>query len=537
MKHQNPIRRLQLHPPLINHRNLSSPDGCFNHLLFSFTSIFEYQEALNEGTLSCRDTVLHYLERIRRLSHLNAFVQVYDKEALETADQLDIERKEGKKPGRLHGVVIGIKDVICFQDHPVTAGSHILNGFHSLYHATAVERLLKEGAIIIGHLNCDEFAMGSSNENAPVYGRVKNALDLEKVPGGSSGGSAVAVQASLCMLSLGSDTGGSIRQPADFCGIIGLKPTYGRISRYGLIAYASSFDQIGIFGRNISDIAVLLEVISGFDPRDATSSKQPVPHYAESLKPNAQRLTLDGQRSTVNGPPSTVNRQRIAVLKETLNHPSLDPEIRDRITEFLSDLRLKGHEVVEISFDLLDYIVPAYYILTTAEASSNLSRFDGVRYGHRTTDQEAGFPEFYLKTRSEGFGKEVKRRILLGTFVLSAGYYEAYFAQAQKVRKILTERTKLIFNEFDLILSPTVPTTAFKTGEKSSDPVAMYLADLYTVYANLVGIPGISLPLFTHTNGMPFGVQAMTNQFRELSLLQFSNELLQQYKSYEIPTL
>jgi len=512
--------------------------------LFSFTSIYDYQEALNEGTLSCRDAVLYYLARIRRLSHLNAFVQVYEKEALDTADRLDRERQAGKKSGRLHGVIIGIKDVICYKNHPVTAGSHILDGFDSLYDATAVERLLKEGAIIIGHLNCDEFAMGSSNENAPVYGRVKNALDPEKVPGGSSGGSAVAVQASLCMLSLGSDTGGSIRQPADFCGIIGLKPTYGRVSRYGLIAYASSFDQIGIFGRNISDIALLLEVIAGFDPRDATSSKTPVPSYAESLTLDAQSITVNGHRSSVishpltsNRQPTTASRQRIAVLKETLNHPSLDPEIRNKLTEFLSDLRSKGHEVVEISFDLLEYIVPAYYILTTAEASSNLSRFDGVRYGFRTTDQNAGFPDFYRKTRSEGFGKEVKRRILLGTFVLSAGYYEAYFGKAQKVRKILTDRTKLIFNDFDIILSPTVPTTAFKTGEKSSDPVAMYLADLYTVYANLVGIPGISLPLFTHTNGMPFGVQAMTNQFRELSLLQFSNELMQQYKSYEIPTL
>ncbi|HEX3767472.1 MAG TPA: amidase family protein, partial [Puia sp.] len=483
-------------------------------------------------------------ERIRRLSHLNAFVRVYEKMALETADRLDVERRAGNKPGRLHGVIIGIKDVICFKDHPLSAGSHILDGFHSLYNATAVERLLKEGAIIIGHLNCDEFAMGSSNENAPVYGRVKNALDPEKVSGGSSGGSAVAVQASLCMLSLGSDTGGSVRQPADFCGIIGLKPTYGRISRYGLIAYASSFDQIGIFGRNISDIAVLLEVISGFDPRDATSSKKPVPSYVESLKRKAQSVKQKHQPPTANGQPPTTsprspapNRPRIAVLKETLSHPSLDPEIRNKITGFLSDLSLKGYEVVEISFDLLDYLVPAYYILTTAEASSNLSRFDGVRYGFRTADPNAGYPDFYRKTRSEGFGKEVKRRILLGTFVLSAGYYDAYFSKAQKVRKILTDRTTLIFNEFDLILSPTVPSTAFKTGEKSSDPVAMYLADLYTVYANLVGIPGISLPLFTHTNGMPFGVQAMTNQFRELSLLQFSNELMQQYKSYEIPTL
>ena len=516
--------------------------------MFSFTSIQNYQDALNEGSLSCRDAVSYYLNRIARLSELNAFVHVYEKGALETADRLDSERRAGGKTGRLHGVVVGIKDVICYKDHPVTAGSRILENFHSPYSATAVERMTEEGAIIIGHLNCDEFAMGSSNDNS-YHGRVKNALDHEKVPGGSSGGSAVAVQASLCMVSLGSDTGGSVRQPADFCGVIGLKPTYGRISRYGLIAYASSFDQIGIFGRNVPDLALLLEVISGFDPRDATSSKRPVPQYFESLKlkaesqnPEKHTSAVIGHRSSVIDDPSSVIRHpsskfRIAFFKQALEHPSLDPEIRDKVLEFIADLRLKGHQVEEISFDLLDYIVPAYYILTTAEASSNLSRFDGVRYGHRTADPHAGFPGFYHKTRSEGFGREVKRRILLGTFVLSTGYYEAYFNKAQKVRKILTDRTKLIFNEFDIILTPTVPTTAFKSGEKSSDPVAMYLADLYTVYANLVGIPGISLPIFTHTNGMPFGIQAMTNQFRELSLLVFSDELIQQYKSYEIPTL
>jgi aspartyl-tRNA(Asn)/glutamyl-tRNA(Gln) amidotransferase subunit A len=487
--------------------------------LFSFTSIQDYQDALNEGSLFCRDVVLYYLERIRQFEDLNAFVRVYEKEALDTAERLDQERAAGKKSGRLHGVVVGIKDVICYQNHPVTAGSGILQGFDPLYTATAVERLLAEGAIIIGHLNCDEFAMGSSNENS-VYGRVKNGLDRGKVSGGSSGGSAVAVQASLCMVSLGSDTGGSVRQPADFCGVIGLKPSYGRISRYGLIAYASSFDQIGIFARGVADTALMLEVMAGFDPRDATSSREPVPRYQIS--------------DTV--PPGDRAPLRIAVLRETLDHPSLDPEIRSRLRNFMEELRRKGLQVEEISFDLLNYIVPAYYILTTAEASSNLSRFDGVRYGHRTPDRDAGFPDFYRKTRSEGFGKEVKRRILLGTFVLSAGYFDAYFSKAQKVRKILTDRTRLIFNDYDIILSPTVPTTAFQAGEKSSDPVAMYLADLYTVYANLVGIPGISLPLFTHTNGMPFGVQAMTNRFRELSLLQFANELMQ-YKSYEIPTL
>jgi aspartyl-tRNA(Asn)/glutamyl-tRNA(Gln) amidotransferase subunit A len=320
------------------------------------------------------------------------------------------------------------------------------------------------------------------------------------------------------MVSLGSDTGGSVRQPADFCGVIGLKPSYGRISRYGLIAYASSFDQIGIFAKNVCDVALVLEVMSGFDPMDSTSSRRSVPVYAAQLTQFAPRY-------------------RIAVLREALEHPSLDPEIRDQLSGFVTDLRSRGHQVEEISFDLLDFIVPAYYILTTAEASSNLSRYDGIRYGQRTRDPRAGYPGFFLKTRSEGFGKEVKRRILLGTFVLSSGYYDAYFTRAQQIRKILTDRTRLIFNQFDLILTPTVPTTAFRAGEKISDPVAMYLADLYTVYANLVGIPGISLPLFRHSNGMPFGVQAMTNRFQELSLLQFSHYLMQQYKSYEIPTL
>lgn len=442
---------------------------------------------------------------------------VYGEEALSTADRLDQERKTGCRPGKLHGVVIGIKDVLCYRDHPVTASSKILEGFNPLYNATAVEWLLNQGAIIIGHLNCDEFAMGSSNENS-VYGRVKNALNYDRVPGGSSGGSAVAVQAGLCMVSLGSDTGGSVRQPADFCGVVGLKPTYGRVSRYGLIAYASSFDQIGIFGTNIPDVALVLEVISGFDGRDSTSSRQIVPEYSRGIQE----------------PPSIY---RIAVLKEAMEHPSLDPEIREQLNRFTGQLKAAGHLVEEISFDLLDFIVPAYYVLTTAEASSNLSRFDGVRYGRRTADPEAGYPGFYRKTRSEGFGKEVKRRILLGTFVLSSGYYEAYFTRAQQVRKILTDRTRLIFNQFDIILTPTVPTTAFRTGEKMTDPVAMYLADLYTVYANLVGIPGISLPLFQHSNGMPFGIQAMTNRFRELSLLRFSKELMQQYKSYETPTL
>ncbi|HEY8969297.1 MAG TPA: Asp-tRNA(Asn)/Glu-tRNA(Gln) amidotransferase subunit GatA [Puia sp.] len=483
--------------------------------MFTFHSIQDYQRALSEGVCSCEDAVRHYLSRIEANKHLNAYTQVYGEEALERARQLDSKRRSGERMGALHGVVIGLKDVIAYKDHPLTAASRILENYTSIYSATAVDKLLREEAIIIGHLNCDEFAMGSTNENS-AYGKVLNAQDQSRVPGGSSGGSAVAVQASLCMASLGSDTGGSVRQPADFCGVVGLKPTYGRVSRYGLIAYASSFDQIGIFGQNVPDVARVLEVISGEDDFDSTVAA--------------------GKRETF---PLTQSFQkyRIAYFKEALDHPSLDPEIRSSLLDCLDSLRNDGHTVEAIDFELLEYIVPAYYVLTTAEASSNLARFDGVKYGYRTPDTELELTEFYKRTRSEGFGKEVQRRILLGTFVLSAGYYDAYFTKAQQVRKLLVHRTDLIFKDFDLIVLPTAPTTAFAIGEKMDDPIAMYLADIYTVYANLVGIPGISIPLFTHTNGMPFGMQAMTSRFKEVSLLQFSHLMIQQFKSYENPTL
>ena len=365
----------------------------------------------------------------------------------------------------------------------LSAASGILKNFTSLYSATAVEKLLQEEAIIIGVCNCDEFAMGSTNENS-VYGNVLNAIDETSVPGGSSGGSAVAVQAGLCMVSLGSDTGGSVRQPADFCGIVGLKPTYGRISRYGLIAYASSFDQIGIFANNVDDASKVLEIIAGADEYDSTVSQKPVEKYSAALKEN--------------------KKFRFAYFKETLEHPSLDNEIADGINKLIEQIKNEGHEVTALSFEYLDYIVPAYYILTTAEASSNLSRYDGVRYGYRSAKPSNDLTEFYKHNRSEGFGKEVKRRIMLGTFVLSTGYYDAYFTKAQKVRRKLVEKTQLVFNEFDFILMPTSPSVAFKIGEKTDDPIAMYLADIYTVFANLTGIPGISLPLFKHSNGMPF---------------------------------
>jgi aspartyl-tRNA(Asn)/glutamyl-tRNA(Gln) amidotransferase subunit A len=452
--------------------------------------------------MSCADAVELYLSRIDARSHLNAFIEVFADEARQRALDLDTRRASGQPVGRLFGVVIGIKDVICQKGHVVTAGSKILQGYTAPYQATAVERLLAEDAILIGNLNCDEFAMGSSNENSS-YGPVLNALDETRVPGGSSGGSAVAVQAGLCLVSLGSDTGGSVRQPADFCGIQGFKPTYGRISRYGLLAYASSFDQIGIFAREARDIALLLEVMAGPDAYDSTASREPVPSYSSAIDQG--------------GP------FRIAYFRQALEHPALDPEIAQGILAHAETLRKAGHTVEAIDFEYLDYIVPAYYVLTTAEASSNLSRYDGVKFGYRTPHSVSDLTDFYKKNRSEGFGKEVKRRIMLGTFVLSAGYYDAYYSKAQQVRQLIVDKTELIFKDFDILLLPTSPSTAFKFGEKSQDPIEMFLADVFTVYANLAGIPGLAYPIAKHSNGMPFGVQVMSNRFQELPLLQLSN--------------
>lgn len=477
--------------------------------LFSFHSIQSYHAQLLSGSCSCEEAVHFYLEQIRSRASLNAYVRVYEQEALQRARELDKQRSEASRiTTKLYGVVVGLKDVLCYKDHPVTASSGILQGFTSIYNATVVERLLNEGAIIIGHLNCDEFAMGSTNEHT-VYGKVLNPLDESRVPGGSSGGSAAAVAADLCMVSLGSDTGGSVRQPADFCGVVGMKPTYGRVSRYGLLAYASSFDQVGIIAKNVTDVADVLQVIAGHDEMDGTSSLQPVPSYH------------------INGDEP---RMKLAYFNDAINHPGLNPEIKEQFLSFFDQLREQGHEVKGIDFEFLDYIIPAYYILTTAEASSNLSRYDGVKYGYRAKEPEADLTSFYKKTRSAGFGQEVKRRILLGTFVLSAGYYDAYFEKAQQTRRKISERNELILKEFDAIILPVSPETAFKTGEKS-DPISMYLADIYTVYANLCGIPAISVPLFRHSNGLPYGPQIMTNRFKELPLLQFADGLVRKFSS------
>ncbi len=470
--------------------------------MFSFTSIKDYQSSLRNGQTTCVEAVSYYLSQIDVHAHLNAYLEVFNEDALKRAAELDAMLQNGNSLGLLHGVVVAIKDVICYKGHKVSAGSKILESFTSVYNATAVQKLLDQGAIIIGRNNCDEFAMGSSNENSS-YGNVLNSLDTSRVPGGSSGGSAVAVQADLCMISLGSDTGGSVRQPADFCGIIGFKPGYGRISRYGLIAYASTFDQIGIFGKTTDDLALTLQSIAGADDFDSTASSKEVPEYFQLLGNGGEKY-------------------RIAYFKEALDHPSLDPEIAAAIQTFIQKLIDEGHTVEPVKFDLIDYIVPAYYILTTAEASSNLSRFDGIKYGFAARKDFCDLTDFYKKSRSNGFGKEVKRRIMLGTFVLSAGYYDAYFTKAQQVRQILCNTTKTIFQDYKAIILPTVPSPAFRFGEKSNDPVEMFLADIYTVFANLTGIPAVSIPLFKHSSGMPFGIQAMVSQDDELTLLRLS---------------
>jgi aspartyl-tRNA(Asn)/glutamyl-tRNA(Gln) amidotransferase subunit A len=485
----------------------------------AFSSIKTYHQNLTAGNTTCVDAVNNYLQKIEQKKHLNAFVEIFAAEALQKATELDSKRKKGEALKKLHGVVVAIKDVLCYKGHKVTAASKILKGFTSVYTATAVQRLLDEDAIIIGSCNCDEFAMGSTNENS-AYGNVLNAADETKVPGGSSGGSAVAVQAGLCMVSLGSDTGGSVRQPADFCGIVGLKPTYGRISRYGLIAYASSFDQVGIFSNTVEDAGLLLEVMSGPDEFDSTA----LPHIPEEAYELSKKLSPIGEIEEK-------RKYRVAYFKEALHHPSLDKEIKENIVALIDKLNLAGHTVTEIDFDLLDYVVPAYYVLTTAEASSNLSRYDGIRFGRHSIEAIKDLTDFYKQTRSTGFGIEVQRRIMLGTFVLSAGYYDAYFSKAQQVRRLLVDKTKAIFTDYDAVIMPTSPSTAFTIGEKTDDPIAMYLADIYTVFANLTGLPGISIPLFKHSNNMPFGLQIMTAKTDELTLLQLSHYLMQHYNT------
>lgn len=467
----------------------------------SFASV---QKAIQNKTISCVELVEHYLKVINEKNpSLNAFLEVYDQEAKTQAKLVDAKIQNGTA-GKLAGMIVGLKDVLCHKDHKLGAASKMLEGFESQFDGTAVERLLKEDAIVIGRQNCDEFAMGSSNENS-AFGAAKNEIGTNRVPGGSSGGSAVAVQAGMCMVSLGSDTGGSVRQPAAFCGVVGFKPTYSRISRYGLIAFASSFDSIGIFATNAADVAITLEVIAGKDDNDSTVSQREVPKYSELLKQEG--------------------KPKIAYIKETLHNEGLSEEIKAATIAKIEKLQREGYEVEEVEFSLLKYALPTYYILSTAEASTNLSRYDGVRYGFRSpnvTDLES----MYKRTRTEGFGKEVKRRIMLGTFVLSASYYDAYFTKAQKVRRKIQEAMKALFTKYDFIISPTTPTTAFEIGKYEGETVELYLADLFTVPASVVGIPAISIPNGTDKEGLPIGLQIMGDYFSEDKLLAFADELM-----------
>lgn len=466
----------------------------------NFRTYSSLRQALDEGRISCREIVEYHLNRIDEHSGLNAFLEVYRDEALIQADIVDEKIRRGEA-GRLAGLVVGLKDVICLKDHGLQASSKILQGFKSQFTSPAVQRMIDADAIIIGRQNCDEFAMGSSNENS-AFGPVKNGIDTERVPGGSSGGSAVAVQMNLCQVSLGSDTGGSVRQPAAFCGVVGLKPTYSRISRYGLIAYASSFDTIGIISRSVEDSALVLEFLAGADGMDSTASQQEVPAYSKQLE-------LRGKK-------------KIGLLRDALNSEGVQAEIREKTLELCAFLESRGHEIVDLETPFIDYALPTYYILTTAEASTNLSRYDGVRYGYRSSNGET-LEDMYKNTRTEGFGEEVKRRIMLGTFVLSAKYHDAYFTKAQRVRRKIRDFLLGQLSEVDFILNPTTPETAFRLGEKTDDVLSLYLADLFTVQASVAGLPAISIPVGKDHKGLPIGVQIMGNAFHETQLLAFSN--------------
>src|SRR5437868_2670527 len=432
---------------------------------------------------------------------IGAFLTLSKERALAKAAEMDALAEKGESLPPLAGVPIGIKDVMVTKGIRTTAGSKILGNYVPPYDCTAVARLEAAGAVVLGKLNCDEFAMGSSNENS-AWKPVHNPRDLSRVPGGSSGGSAAAVAADMAVATLGSDTGGSIRQPASFCGVVGLKPTYGRVSRYGLIAFASSLDHIGPLTKTVKDAAIVLRTIAGRDPMDSTSADVPVPDYVAELEKPARGL-------------------KIGVAKEYLGE-GLDAEVRQAIESSIQKLATAGCEIVDISLPHTKYAIPTYYIVATAEASSNLARFDGVRYGYRAEDART-LSEMYRRSRDQGFGAEVKRRIMLGTYALSAGYYDAYYLKAQKVRTLLTRDFEAAFTKVDAIVAPTSPTPAFKLGEKVDDPLAMYLADIYTVTAALAGIPGISVPCGNSKDGLPIGMQILGRHFEEGTILRVAH--------------
>lgn len=470
-----------------------------------YESLEQVHHDLQQGAITCEELAEYYLDRTAKMAHLNAMLEVFDDEVRTRAKEVDQKIANGTA-GRLAGMFIAIKDNICYLGHKVSASSKIIEHYEAVYTATALQRLLDEDAIVIGRTNCDEFAMGASNENS-AYGPVHNAANENKVPGGSSGGSAVAVQADLCLAALGSDTGGSIRQPAAFTGTFGMKPTYGRVSRSGLLAYASSFDQIGPITSSVQDAATILEIMAGKDEQDATSSSATVAQYQ----------------------PQPEKRYRIAYSKEALESEGLADDVKAVYTKLIENLRNDGHTVEERSFPYLDYMVPCYYVLTTAEASSNLSRYSGILYGERSKEAH-DIESTFKRSRTEGFGPEVKRRIMTGTFVLSADYYEAYYTKAQSVRRVIQQESEAIVKEFDFFLCPTTPTTAFDiNSEKAKDPILMYLADIFTVQAALAGLPAISIPTL-ESDGLPIGMQLMGRAFEEGELLNGANIVSSYYQ-------
>jgi aspartyl-tRNA(Asn)/glutamyl-tRNA(Gln) amidotransferase subunit A len=462
---------------------------------------------LNAGAVSAEEVARAYLDRAERLQRLNVFVHLDPEAVLAQARAIDKKRKAGERLGPLAGVPVAIKDVLCVLGEPTSCGSRMLRNYRPPYDATVIARLKAADAVLLGKTNMDEFAMGSSTENS-AYGPTLNPWDETRIPGGSSGGSAVAVAADLAPLSLGSDTGGSIRQPAALCGVVGLKPTYGRVSRYGLVAYASSLDQIGPFAHNLEDTALVLQVIAGRDPLDSTSVEVPVPDY----------------RATLDTPP---NPLRIGVVRDFFSE-GLDAEVEAAVRAAVRVYEAEGATICEVCLPHTQYGIPAYYIVAPAECSSNLARYDGTIYGHRAEDFAPISPEeedlppmirMMMATRAEGFGAEVKRRIMLGTFALSAGYADQYYNQALKVRRLIRNDFDAAFRDVDVLLGPTSPTPAFRLGERTADPLAMYLSDIYTITANLAGIPGISLPCGLTRSGLPIGLQLLAPAFAEETLL------------------
>ncbi len=472
----------------------------------------EQSKALKNKEISAVELTKAAFERINNIEDkICAFNSLTETTAIETAKKVDEKIARGEELPLLAGIPLALKDNMNLVGSKTTASSKILENFVSPFNATVTEKLLNNLVPIVGKANLDEFAMGSSNENS-AFKKVHNPWDLSKVPGGSSGGSAASVSSCEATLALGSDTGGSIRLPASFCGIVGMKPTYGRVSRYGLIAFASSLDQIGPFSRSVEDAANLLEVISGHDPKDSTSLNLSVEHYAQSLN-------------------TDLHGKKVGVIKELITEGN-SPEVQKAIENAIEVYKKLGCEIKEISLKNLKYSIGIYYILATAECSSNLARFDGVKYGYRCANPQ-NLMEMYTKTRAQGFGPEVKRRIMLGTYALSAGYYDAYYKKAQQMRALVTQEFEQAFKEVDVLISPTCPNTAFELGAKSSDPLAMYLTDIATISCNLAGLPGISIPAGFDNSGMPIGLQILAPQLQEAKLFNFAYKFEQSNDFYK----